>query len=223
VLTTQISLYKFQRMEPPASKTRVIRATLDLLSKSGLAGAGIKQVAAASAVPEGSVSQLFPGGKLELATVALEEAERGIGQWFREVFHQRKSIGRKVELLFTDAAKNVEASEFMKGCPVAAVTLDVDRDSEGLRAVCRTIFLNWQDIIAAGLDEVPKGKRREVAELILATLEGALILSRAEATKDPLLRGGRILGDTLARRFQAVPPRRKAKSHRTRARNTRRP
>jgi len=210
-------------MEPPASKTRVIRATLDLLSKSGLAGAGIKQVAAASAVPEGSVSQLFPGGKLELATVALEEAERGIGQWFREVFHQRKSIAGKVELLFTDAARNVEASEFMKGCPVAAVTLDLDRDSESLRAVCRAIFLNWQDIIAAGLGEVPKAKRSEVAELILAALEGALILSRAEGTKNPLLRGGRVLGDALARRFQAVPPRRKAKSHRAHARNTRRP
>ena len=210
-------------MEPPASKTRVIRATLDLLNKSGLAGAGIKQVAAASAVPEGSVSQLFPGGKLELATVALEEAERSIGQWFREVFHQRKPIARKVELLFIDAAKNVEASEFMKGCPVAAVTLDLDRDSERLRAVCRAIFMTWQDIIAAGLDEVPKAKRREVGELILATLEGALILSRAEATKDPLLRGGRILGDILARRFRAAPPRRKAKSHRVRARDTRRP
>jgi len=165
-------------MEPPASKTLVIRATLDLLSKSGLAGAGIKQVAAASAVPEGSVSQLFPGGKLELATVALGEAERGIGQWFREVFHQRKSIAGKVELLFTGAAKNVEASEFMKGCPVAAVTLDLDRDSERLRAVCRTTFLNWQDIIAAGLGEVPKAKRNEVAELILATLEGALRRNR---------------------------------------------
>jgi TetR/AcrR family transcriptional repressor of lmrAB and yxaGH operons len=203
-------------MEPPASKTLVIRATLDLLSKSGLAGAGIKQVAAASAVPEGSVSQLFPGGKLELATVALGEAERGIGQWFREVFHQRKSIARKVELLFTGAAKNVEASEFMKGCPVAAVTLDLDRDSERLRAVCRTTFLNWQDIIAAGLGEVPKAKRNEVAELILATLEGALILSRAEGTEEPLLRGGRILGDALGRRFQAAP-RRKARSHRRRA------
>jgi TetR/AcrR family transcriptional repressor of lmrAB and yxaGH operons len=96
------------------------------------------------------------------------------------------------------------------------VTLDLDRDSERLRAVCRAIFMTWQDIIAAGLDEVPKAKRREVAELILATLEGALILSRAEATKDPLLRGGRILGDILARRFQAAPPRRKGKSRRRR-------
>jgi len=137
-----------------------------------------------------------------LPPVALEEAERGIGQWFRQVFHQRKAIARKIESLFGDAAKNVEASAFMKGCPVAAVTLDLDRDSERLRDVCRTIFMTWQDIIASGLDEVPKAKRREVAELILAALEGALILARTEATKDPLLRAGKALGGVLTRKFK---------------------
>lgn len=200
-------------MEPPALKTRIIGGTLDLLQKSGLSGAGVDQVAAASASSKSSVSQLFPGGKLELATVALEEAERGIGQWLRQVFHQRKPIARKVESLFSDAAKNVEASAFMKGCPVAAVTLDLDRDSERLRGVCRTIFTTWQDIIASGLHEVPKAKRRKVAELILATLEGALILARTEATKNPLLGAGKALGSVLARKFQAAP-RQRAKRRR---------
>jgi TetR/AcrR family transcriptional repressor of lmrAB and yxaGH operons len=201
-------------MEPPESKTRIIGATLDILQKSGLSGVGVDQVAAASAASKTSVSQFFPGGKLELAAVALEEAEREIGQWFRHVFHQRKSIARKVELLFSDAAKNVEASEFMKGCPVAAVTLDLDRDSERLRDVSRTIFTIWQDIIASGLDEVPKAKRREVAELILATLEGALILARTEVTKEPLLRAGKSLGGVLARKFQVAPSRPRAKRRR---------
>lgn len=189
-------------MEPPESKTRIILATLDLLRQAGLSSVGINQVVAASAAPKGSIYHFFPGGKLELATVALGEAERGVGQWFREVFQQRESIAKKVERLFTDAANNVEASGFTKGCPVAAVALDIDRDSERLRAVCHRIFMTWQGIIAAGLDEVPEAERREAAELILASLEGALILSRTEATKDPLLRAGRTLGNILARRFQ---------------------
>ena len=82
------------------------------------------------------------------------------------------------------------------------MTLDLDRDSERLRDVCRTIFTTWQDIIASGLDEVPKAKRREVAELILAILEGALILARTEAKKDPLLRAGKALGSVLAWKFK---------------------
>ena len=172
-------------MEHPESKNRIIRAALDLLSQSGLSGVGINQVVAASAAPKGSIYHFFRGGKLELATVALEEAEQDEGQWFHGIFHQRESIARKVELLFDDAAKNLEASAFMKGCPVAAVTLDLNRDSERLRAVCRAIFATWQDIIAAGLDEVPAAERREVAELILATLEGALLLSRDKSRAGP--------------------------------------
>jgi TetR/AcrR family transcriptional repressor of lmrAB and yxaGH operons len=188
-------------MKSPESKTRIIRATLDLLSQSGLSGVGINQVVTESATPKGSLYHFFPGGKLELAAVALEEAERFEGQWFREIFQKHETVSRKVEQLFTDAAQNLEASGFTKGCPVAAVTLELSDDSESLRPVCRAIFMTWQDIIAAGLEEVPEAERLEVAELILGTLEGALIFSRAEATKDALLRSGRVLGDMLGRKY----------------------
>ena len=191
-------------MKASESKTRIIHAALDLLSQSGLSGVGINQVVASSAAPRGSIYHFFPGGKLELATVALEEEERGIGQWLRGIFDEREPIAKKVESLFAAAAANSEASGFNKSCPVAAVTLDIDHDSERLRAVCHRIFMTWRDIIAAGLDEVPEVERRGAAELILATLEGAHLLSRSEASKDPLLRAGRNLGAILARRFQAA-------------------
>lgn len=192
----------------------MIGAALDLLSQSGLSALDVKQVAAASAASKASVQRAFPGGKLELATAALQEAEQGIAQWFQAVFDQRTPVAEKVELLFADAARNVEASGFTKGCPAVSVTLDIDRDSEGLRAVCRTLFVTWQDALATGLDEVPEGERGEVAELILATLEGALILSRAAATKEPLLRAGRSLGALLGRKFRAAPSRGGAKRRR---------
>jgi TetR/AcrR family transcriptional repressor of lmrAB and yxaGH operons len=192
-------------MEPSESKTRIIRAALDLLSQSGLSGVGINQVVAASNAPRGSLYHFFPGGKLELATVALEEDERAVGQWFQGIFGQREPIAKKVESLFAGAAATVEAGAFNKSCPVGAVTLDIDADSERMRVVCHKIFAAWQEVIAAGLDEVPEAERRGAAELILATLEGALILARAQASKDPLLRAGRNLGDILARKFQAAP------------------
>src|SRR5206468_3330110 len=135
-------------MEPSESKTRIIRAALDLLSQSGLSGVGINQVIAASNAPRGSLYHFFPGGKLELATVALKEAEQGVAQWFQGIFDRREPIAKKVESLFASAAANVEAGAFNKSCPVGAVTLDIDADSERMRAVCHGIFATWQEVIA---------------------------------------------------------------------------
>lgn len=179
----------------------MILATLDLLRQSGLAGAGINQMVAASAAPKGSVYHYFPGGKLELATAALKEAERGVGQWLRDIFDKPAPLATKVVSLFAGAATSLERNQFMRGCPVAAVTLDIDRDSEVLRAVCRAIFDSWQEIIASGLGGVPEAERRGVARLVLATFEGALILARATAAKEPLLHTGRILAGVLELRF----------------------
>jgi len=46
-------------------------------------------------------------------------------------FHRQLSIVEKVDLLLPTPRRLLEESGFMKGCPVAAVALDLDRDSEG--------------------------------------------------------------------------------------------
>jgi TetR/AcrR family transcriptional repressor of lmrAB and yxaGH operons len=179
----------------------MVLATLDLLRRSGLSGAGINQVVAASRAPKGSVYHYFPGGKQQLVTEALREAERTVGESFAQVFRAKAPVGGKVRTLFTRAAAGLEANEFAKGCPVAAVTLDLDRESQALRAVCDRVFDRWVDVITQGLDDVPPGDRRAVAQLILATLEGGLILARAQGTKAPLVESGNTLATLLAARF----------------------
>lgn len=176
----------------------MILATLDLLRGSGLAGAGINPIVEASGAPKGSVYHFFPAGKNQLVAAALKEAERAVGEGFKSIFGQAGPVSQKVRTLFSVTATRIEASAFMKGCPVAAVTLDIDDESKELRTVCRGVFTAWCEIIAAGLDEVPAAQRRDTAQLILATLEGGLILARATATKDPLLQTGALLASTLA-------------------------
>ncbi len=179
----------------------MILATLDLLRGAGLAGAGINPIVEASGAPKGSVYHFFPAGKHQLVTAALKEAERALSEWYRKIFNQSAPLSQKVRTLFSETGAWVEANEFTKGCPVSAVTLDIDEESEELRTVCRGVFATFCEVIAAGLNEVPSAKRREVAQLILAALEGALILARAQATKDPLLQTGALLANTLASGF----------------------
>ena len=183
------------------AKGKMILATLDLVRRSGLAGAGINQIVDASQAPKGSVYHYFPGGKHELVATALSEAERSSGEGFTNLFGQSIPIGEKVRALFSKTGARLEASEFSQGCPIAAVTLDLDADCRALRPVCQRVFDTWVGCIAAGLEEVPEAERRPVARLILATLEGALILSRADGVRDTLRRDGDQLAGLLELKY----------------------
>lgn len=187
----------------------MVLATVELLRQSGLAGAGINQVVEASRTPKGSVYHYFPRGKHELVATALREAERIIGDRFRRVFEQSVPLGQKVRALFTATGATLDANAFTKSCPVAAVTLDLTADSAALREVCEGVFDAWLETIAAGLEEVGPAERLAVASLILVTLEGALILSRARGTQRPLMDSGTRLAELLELRYQPSPsPRR---------------
>lgn len=192
------------RTAPPAttSRTKLVLATLDLLRRSGLSGAGINQVVDVSQAPKGSLYHYFPGGKEQLVTEALGEGGRAIGNNFGAIFGEATSIGHKVRTLFAKTAEAIDTNKYLKGCPVAAVALDLDQESESLRRVCRDIFDRWANVIADGLEEVPKGERLAVAHLVLATLEGALILSRAHGAKEPLLQSGSTLANVLEARYR---------------------
>ena len=185
---------------------------------SGLAGAGINSIVAMSGAPKGSVYHFFPTGKHGLVAAALDEAEKVIGGWYRQIFGQKAPVSEKVRSLFDSTAEWVQARNFMKGCPITAVTLDIDAESEDLRALCSSVFETFQTIIASGLDDVPASQRAGVAQLILASLEGALVLSRAQASPNPLAETGTLLAATLARAFEqrseAVELPRRAKTRR---------
>ena len=184
-------------------KTKLVLAALDLLRRGGLSGAGINQVIDASRAPKGSVYHYFPGGKQQLVIEALRAAERTVEENFSNLFHGTARVAEKVRTLFTKTAAGLEANDFAKGCPVAAVTLDLDRESQALGDVCREVFDHWVDAIAQGLDDVPRPERRAVAQLILATLEGGLVLARARGAKAPLLESGNSLATVLEARFTA--------------------
>jgi TetR/AcrR family transcriptional repressor of lmrAB and yxaGH operons len=184
------------------SKARMILATLDLLRGSGLTGTGVNSIVAMSGAPKGSVYHFFPTGKHGLVAAALDEAEKVIGDGFRRIFSQKVPVSEKICGLFESTAALIEAGNFMKGCPVAAVTLDIDDTSEDLRVLCGAVFDVWRNIIASGLDDVPASERDGVAQLILASLEGALVLSRAQASPNPLTETGALLATTLARAFE---------------------
>lgn len=179
-------------MPRSTSRARMIKTAGDLLHKQGYASTGLNQILDESEAPKGSLYFHFPGGKEELVAAALEQSAGGLTEMLERVLGAAPLAAAAVDAIVAYFAGQLEASQFTKGCPIATVTLEQAATSDPLQRACGAAYARWQELIAARLvrDGLSADRAEAVANFSLATIEGALILSRAHRSTEPLRRAG---------------------------------
>jgi AcrR family transcriptional regulator len=187
---------------PPAlsSRDRLLAAAEALLREGGVAAAGIKQVAARGRAPIGSVYHHFPLGKSQLAAEALRIHGDKARRLLETMFERRQPVAERIRTLFRTAARGFDRSGRDRGCAIGAVTLDLTTTDEPLREVCDAAFDGWIDAIAPHLPWRKASVRRSFAEMVVTTLEGAFVLSRARRSGKPFLTAGEWLASAAEAR-----------------------
>jgi TetR/AcrR family transcriptional repressor of lmrAB and yxaGH operons len=165
----------------------MVTAAARLFRAQGYPATGWRQVVTESAAPWGSQAHHFPGGKEQLGVEALSWAATGFERAIRTVFagvHPADAVQRWVHA----AAAELAASNWRDGCPVATVTLETAHSSDALRTACAEALGSWRAALAdaLGAGGLPEAQARSLATLVLAGIEGALILARAERSAGPL-------------------------------------
>jgi TetR/AcrR family transcriptional repressor of lmrAB and yxaGH operons len=91
--------------------------------------------------------------------------------------------------------------DFALGCPMAATIVDA-ADNDDLRVHVNELLTQWQASVADLYVKFgdPPSVADEQSTMLLAAIEGALILARARRSTEPL--------DTVQRYFAARPPKR---------------
>ena len=175
------------------TRQRVVRTAADLFRAQGYHATGINQVLAEGGAPKGSLYFHFPGGKEQLAVEAVTLAGNDLCDALAAVLAAEtdpsKALPRALELLSQDLL----ASDFRNGCPVATVALDAASDSEPIRVACEDVYASWQRLIAEHVGD------DDLATVVLAAIEGALLLARTRRSLDPLHAVGARLGALLGR------------------------
>ncbi len=169
------------------SRTRLVETTAALLWRQGLRATGLAQIVEESRAPRGSLYFHFPGGKEELAAEALRVAGAAMTANIREALSHRTAT-TAVKRFVDSYAKEMEDSNFHHGCPIATVALEAATTSEPIREVCAGVFAEWEALLTARLETDGWTKRdaRKHAAVILSALEGAMVLSRARRSTEPL-------------------------------------
>ena len=179
------------------SRKRMIQSAALLFREQGYSGTGFRDVIEHSGAPRGSIYHHFPGGKEQLAADTVAWAAAVIE---RQIERAAKNGNPLIALdLFVDAWREVlEESNFRAGCPIVAVAAEADAGSTATAAAAAA-FDRWQDLIAHALLGAGVGRTdaRRLATLVIAGIEGAILLCRARRDIRPLRDVHRALEATL--------------------------
>lgn len=160
----------------------MIRSAALLVREQGARATSIDDVLAHSGAPRGSVYHHFPGGREEL----LREATTFAGATVARRMLREDGPRAAFEALSASYRAELLASDFRAGCPVVAVAVEAGEDGP-VRDEAGAVFARWSAVIAGALRDdgcAPEPAAR-LADLVIAGLEGAIVLSRARRDITP--------------------------------------
>lgn len=176
----------------------MIRTAATLFQQDGYAATGWRRVVASSGAPWGSQSHHFPEGKEQLAEEAIELAGGRYHDALVALLVDRAPRDA-IEMWAIVASRELEGSGFANGCPIATVVLETAHASPRLAAAANKALSSWREAWAEALQRsgVEADASEDLASLIVASIEGGLILARAANDSDPVKAVARALGALL--------------------------
>lgn len=169
------------------ARQRVVAAAAEMLARNGLNATSIREMAKRADAPLGSTYHHFPGGKRQMVSEAVAFAGA----------HVAAGLDRHLQAGFVTGLRGFLAmwrdilirSDFRMGCPVmaAAVEEPVDDVAEDALNAAAQVFGEWEEKLVAALTAEGRDPASsvELATLIVASVEGAVVLCRAQRSIVP--------------------------------------
>ena len=186
------------RRRSPA-RARMVRSAATLIRERGIHGTGLREVVAHSGGPRGSLGRFFPGGKTQLVTEAIDVASHDVFGDLEQTLGEAETFPEAISVIVTPWRRVLVDHDFALGCPLAATIGDA-ADNDTLRTHVSELLARWRAPVADAYTRfgAPHPEAEAHATVLLAALEGALMLARAERNIEPL--------DTVERFFASRAP-----------------
>jgi AcrR family transcriptional regulator len=167
----------------------MVRSAAQLIRRKGVSGTGMREIVTEADAPRGSLQHYFPGGKEELVSDALLWAGDLMARQVRRSLRELESRTPSALLasIVDGWRSDLTNEKFSVGCPLVAAAADSAASSKQLREVLRRAFDGWLEPLSESLVElgVPLERSDNLAVVIIAALEGAIILARVRRDLTP--------------------------------------
>jgi TetR/AcrR family transcriptional repressor of nem operon len=191
-------------MPKPSNRDRILKAGLKVMVDKGYVGAGVRDIVAEAAAPQGSFTNHFRS-KEEFAREVLDlyfDHTKGLVAEALDDrdLSPRERLRRYLDIITGRLAK----AEFARGCLIGDFSLEAAPQSELLRTRLAEIFAEWRGPFAACIAEGQAAGEiaatfapEDLAEFLLSSWEGAILRMKVERNAEPLERFKRIVFATV--------------------------
>lgn len=193
------------------TRRQIIRKAAPIFNQKGYEGAALSDLMAATGLQKGGIYRHF-GSKQELAAEAFDYA------WNLSLdarFEGTEGISNTVDRL-KQIVRNFwerRARLVPGGCPLLNTAIDSDDGNPQLREKARRALGSWLERLRAVIEEGQRLREiradidsKELATLIVSTLEGSLMVSRLQRKDDPGDWASRHLQEYLETKVRARRP-----------------
>ncbi|MGW0163208.1 TetR/AcrR family transcriptional regulator [Mycobacterium sp. NPDC003323] len=158
----------------PSPRDRMVASAALLIRERGAHSTAISDVLEHSGAPRGSAYHYFPGGRTQLLCEAVDFASDHIS---RQISQASDALAA-LDMVADGFRGQLSATGFRAGCPVVAVAVEADNPEVTERA--GAAFTRWigqieQLMVADGVDAE---RAAELAVLVTASIEGAILVCR---------------------------------------------
>jgi TetR/AcrR family transcriptional regulator, transcriptional repressor for nem operon len=175
------------RPQNPEVRKRLLAAGLDLIHSRGFAASGVKDITAAAGVPKGSFYAYF-ASKEAFAAAILEAYWVDIETRLVPILDGDSSSEDRIRCFFHALADDHEASNFLLGCLIGNLSLELSANSEAVRSQLISILDRWGNALAQCLrsGDLRQGlDADEVASRLIEAWEGAALRGKMIRSRIP--------------------------------------
>ncbi len=204
---------------PGNTRQRIVDAAMHLFWEKGYGSTSIADILGRAAVNSGSLYHFFPG-KQDVLLAVLDAYRTGIDENLLAPCWQ--NVDDPIDKIFALLAGYREAlvqTECTYGCPIGSLALEIHEPDPPVRELLAVNFSGWVDAIEDCLQQarerLPDGiDRRALAEFVLVTMEGGVMLASSHRDVAYFDRAVQQLKEYFNRLLRPLPPaaRRKSKS-----------
>jgi len=189
------------------AKSKMVTAARQLIRERGYHATALSDVLELSAAPRGSVYFHFPGGKTQLAAEAAQAFAREQADMIERAAEGSDSAAELISVYVTRTRENLIKSNYTQGCTIAPLVLEGASESELLAHAGSAAFSVIIESLAFqfAFFGMSRASARELAEVVVSGVEGALVTARAFQSPAPFDSILAVLVDRAARLGAAEP------------------